>query len=221
LEKELQERYAKFERFDLNGGHPVLDFTNTVDWRGTGRDHDWLGDFSDLLAWCHRTAFLPEPAIAELARRAAAHPRQAAAALQQALELREAAAALLRAALGGRSPAAEPLGVFNRYLGKALSHAVLQPGTGSERNYRLELVTGDAPLEDVTLRLARQAADLLTAFDPSRLKVCGNPECGWMFLDNTRNASRRWCDMAACGNRAKAKRYYSKKRLNATQKLAR
>lgn len=221
MEKELQERYAKFERFDLDGGHPVLDFTNTVDWRGTGRDHDWLGDFTDLLAWCHRTGFLAEEAIAELARRAAAHPRQAAAAVQQARELREAAAALLRAALEGRSPAPEPLGVFNRYLGRALSHAVLQPSSAPERNYRLELVPGDNPLEDIPLRLVRQAADLLTGFTPGRLKVCGNPECGWMFLDNTRNASRRWCDMAACGNRAKAKRFYSKNKLKPPQKLAR
>lgn len=215
MQKELQERYTKFQRFDLDGGHPVLDFTNTVDWRGTGRDHDWLEDFTDLLAWCHRTAFLSEPAIAGLAQRAAAHPRQAAAALEQARELREATATLLHAAMEGRSLAPEPLRAFNRYLGKALSHAVLQPGAGQERSYRLELVPGDNPLEDVTLRMARQASDLLTAFDPAHLKICGNPECGWMFLDSTRNASRRWCDMAGCGNRAKAKRFYSKMKIGA------
>ncbi|OHD19965.1 MAG: hypothetical protein A2064_13560 [Spirochaetes bacterium GWB1_66_5] len=211
----MRERYARFERFDLDGGHPVLDFTNTVDWRGTGRDHDWLGDFADLLAWCHRTAFLSEPAIAGLAQRAAAHPRLAAAALEQARELREAAAALLRAAMESRSPAPEPLELFNRHLGKALSHAALQPGSGPDRNYRLELVPVDNLLEDIAQRLARQAADLLTAFDPARLKICGNPGCGWMFLDGTRNASRRWCDMAGCGNRAKAKRFYSRKKLAA------
>jgi predicted RNA-binding Zn ribbon-like protein len=71
-------------------------------------------------------------------------------------------------------------------------------------------------LEEVTLRLAKQAADLLTGFDPARLKMCSNPECGWMFLDSTRNASRRWCEMAACGNRAKAKRFYRKKKLRTT-----
>ena len=213
MRKELQERFSKFQRFDLDGGHPVLDFTNTVDWRGTGRDHDWLGDVTDLLAWAHRTGFLSEAAIEELDRRADAHPRQAADALEQARELREAVASLLRAALEGRPPAPEPLRTFNRYLGKALSQAVLQPGAGQDRAYSLELVAGGNPLEDIALRLAKQAADLLTGFDSARLKICGNPECGWMFLDSTRNASRRWCDMAACGNRAKAKRFYARKKL--------
>jgi len=219
LQKELQERYTKFQRFDLDGGHPVLDFTNTVDWRGTGRDHDWLGDFTDLLAWAHRTGFLPKAAIEELDRRAAAHPRQAAAALEQARELREAAAGLLRAALEGRPPAPEPLHVFNRYLDRALSQAVLLPGSGQDRIYSLELAASGNPLEDIALRLAKQAADLLTNFDPARLKICGNPDCGWMFLDGTRNASRRWCDMAACGNRAKAKRFYNKQRARTSEVL--
>ncbi len=213
VDEKLQERCDSFKRFDLDGGHPVLDFTNTVDWRGTGRDHDWLNDYFDLLAWSQRTGFLSAQEIGELAARAAAHPRQAAAALEQARELREATAALLHAALEGRPPAPEPLRLFNRHLGRALSQAVLQPGT--ERTYRLELAAGGNALEDVAQRLAKQAADLLTAFDPARLKICGNPGCGWMFLDGTRNASRRWCDMAACGNRVKARRFYSRKKLAA------
>ncbi|MBE3063935.1 MAG: CGNR zinc finger domain-containing protein [Spirochaetes bacterium] len=76
-------------------------------------------------------------------------------------------------------------------------------------------MAGDNPLEDITLRLAKRAADLLAGLDRARLKICGNPECGWLFLDTTRNGSRRWCDMAACGNRAKAKRFYSKRKLAA------
>ena len=128
VDGQLKERFAKFERFDLDGGHPVLDFTNTVDWRGTPRAHDWLGDFADLLAWCHRTGFLAEEAIAELARRAAGHPRQAAAALEQARELREAVAGLLRAALDGRPADPEQLRTFNRHLGQ-----VVCPGRAAGR----------------------------------------------------------------------------------------
>ena len=215
MDGQLKERFAKFERFDLDGGHPVLDFTNTVEWRGTEREYDWLGDFTDLLAWCHRTGYLSDTAIQDLSRHAASHPRQAASALEKARELREANARLLHAVLESRPPEAEPLRVFNRYLARALERSVLQPGSGGQRTYRLELTAGGNPLEEITLRLAQQAADLLTGFDPARLKICGNPQCGWLFLDTTRNASRRWCDMAACGNRAKAKRFYSRKRLAA------
>ncbi len=212
LAEKLRKRFAKFEHFDLDGGHPVLDFTNTVDWRGTGRDHDWLGDFTDLLAWSHRTGYLPDTALAELASHAAEHPQSAAAALDQAREMREALFGLLRAAASGGPPARDDLEAFNRHLRRALSRAVLRRGSAPGGRYALELERGENPLEDIPLRLARQAADLLTSLDPARLKICGNPECGWLFLDTSRNASRRWCDMAGCGNRAKAKRFYDKRK---------
>jgi predicted RNA-binding Zn ribbon-like protein len=215
VEKELGERFGKFEGFDLDGGHAVLDFTNTVDWRGTGRDHDWLGDFADLLAWSHRTGFLADPVIERLARRAAAHPGEAAAALEGARELREAVFGLLRAALDGRPASAVHLRKFNGYLGRAMGRTVLRTSSASGTTYTLELMAGGNPLENITLRLAKRAADLLAGLDRARLKFCGNPECGWLFLDTTRNGSRRWCDMAACGNRAKAKRFYSKRKLAA------
>jgi predicted RNA-binding Zn ribbon-like protein len=219
LEKELQERYVKFERFDLDGGHPVLDFTNTTDtveWRGTGKDDDYLGDYLDLLAWCHRTGYLPEQAIRELARYAAQHPQEAAEALGKARELREAVFGLLHAWLKGQPPPAELLSTFNRHLRQAMAKASLRVASapGQRYAYALELdLEHDArPLERVALRLAQQAADLLTSLDTARLKICSNPRCGWLFLDTSRNASRRWCNMAACGNRAKARRFYSKRK---------
>ncbi len=218
--KGLQERYAKFERFDLDGGHPVLDFTNTTDTvelRGTGKDDDYLGDYLDLLAWCHRTGYLPEAAIEELAGYAARHPQEAAEALEKARELREAVFGLLLAWLQGRPPPAEPLSIFNRHLSQALAKAFLRGGSTPGQRYALELDLehGEKPLEHVALRLAQQAAELLTSLDSARLKICGNPRCGWLFLDTTRNSSRRWCDMAACGNRAKARRHYARKKLTA------
>jgi predicted RNA-binding Zn ribbon-like protein len=217
LEKQLQERYARFERFDLDGGHPVLDFTNTtntVEQRGSGQDDEYLGDYLDLLAWCHRTGFLPEAAIAELAQYAARHPKEAAAALEKARELREAVFGLLHAWLQGRPPPPEQLAIFNRHLRQALARAFLKEGSAPGRRYALDLERGQKPLEEIRLRLTQQAADLLTGLDSARLKICGNPTCGWLFLDTTRNGSRRWCDMAGCGNRAKAKRFYRRRKAS-------
>jgi len=215
LEKQLRERYARFERFDLDGGHPVLDFTNTtntVELRGSGQDDEYLGDYLDLLAWCHRTGFLPEADIAELAHHAARHPREAAEALARARELREAVFHLLHAWLQGLPPPSAPLSTFNRHLKQALRLAFLKEGSAPGRRYALDLERGEKPLEEIGLRLTQQAADLLTGLDTARVKICGNPTCGWLFLDTTRNGSRRWCDMAGCGNRAKAKRFYSRNR---------
>jgi len=212
VEKELEKRFARFESFDLDGGHPVLDFTNTVDWRATPREHDWLEDYFDLLAWCHRTGFLPDQLLVTMACEAELHPNQAASALKLARALREAIFELLRASVEGRAPRLQALELFNRHLRRAMSQVTLNPGTSQGDAFRLELAPGADPLEGVLFRILRQAADLLTSFDPARLKICGNPECGWLFLDTTRNGSRRWCDMAACGNRAKARRFYRKKR---------
>ena len=212
MEKELEKRFARFAGFDLDGGHPVLDFTNTVDWRGTAREHDWLGDFSDLLAWCHRTGFLPDPLLETLACHAELHPNQAASALKLARTLREAIFELLHASIESRAPRLQDMELFNRHLRRAMSQITLHPGTAQGDAFSLELAPGANPLDAVLFRILRQAADLLTCFDPARLKICCNPECGWLFLDTTRNASRRWCDMAACGNRAKARRFYRKKR---------
>jgi predicted RNA-binding Zn ribbon-like protein len=171
LEKKLQERYARFERFDLDGGHPVLDFTNTTDTvelRGTGKDDDYLGDYLDLLAWCHRTGYLPETAINELAQHAARHPKEAAAALEKARELREAVFGLLHAWLQGHSPPSEQMAIFNRHLRQALARAFLHEGSTPGKGFTLDLEHSEKPLEDVALRLAQQAADLLTSLDTAR-----------------------------------------------------
>jgi predicted RNA-binding Zn ribbon-like protein len=213
-EKELEKRFVKFEGFDLDGGHPVLDFTNTVDWRGTAHEHDWLEDFPDLLAWCHRTGFLPDSFLTAMYCHAELHPGQAAFELKLARTLREAIFELLRASIETRPPRPECLKLFNRHLRRAMSQLTLNPGTSPGEAFSLEMAPGTNPLEQVLFRILRQAAELLSSSDLARLKICGNPECGWLFLDTTRNGSRRWCDMAACGNRAKAQRFYRKKKAD-------
>ena len=58
------------------------------------------------------------------------------------------------------------------------------------------------------------AADLLLRARHRRIRRCANPECLWLFIDESRMGTRRWCDMASCGNRAKARRHYEKIRQN-------
>lgn len=65
------------------------------------------------------------------------------------------------------------------------------------------------------LATARSALGLIASAAPGRLKIC--PNCQWLFIDRSRNASRNWCDMAVCGNRAKARLHYRKKRMGETQ----
>ncbi len=210
----LEERVRRFQRFDLDGGHPVLDFTNTVDWRGTEREHEWLAYPLDLAAWGLRVGLLTQGQAEELARSAAQNPAQAARALSSARRLREALFRLFQALTRKERPRPEDLRLFNGLLRRALrGQTVLAPDPETHGAYRLDFLDEKDPLQRFLFRLLRQAAELLTTADVHRLKVCSSPDCGWLFLDTTKNASRRWCDMAACGNRAKARRFYRKKKL--------
>jgi predicted RNA-binding Zn ribbon-like protein len=214
---ELAERSRRFEGFDLDGGHPALDFTNTVDWRGTAREHDWLGEPEDLAAWAHRTGLLEQEEAAELYQYIGEHPEAATRFLTTVKRLREILFRLFRALQLGESPLPEDLRLFNDLLRRALSpRTLLAPASEAHGLYRLAFAGGEDPPERFLNKLLRQAADLLSTADPHRLKVCSTPDCGWLFIDSTKNSSRRWCDMASCGNRAKAKRFYSRKKA-ATQ----
>jgi predicted RNA-binding Zn ribbon-like protein len=75
-----------------------------------------------------------------------------------------------------------------------------------------------AKLDWILNPLIRSAADLLVSDELKRVKKCGDPACGWLFLDTSRNNSRRWCDMSDCGNRAKACRFYKKSKKDRTSK---
>jgi predicted RNA-binding Zn ribbon-like protein len=216
MRDDLEERVRRFQGFDLDGGHPALDFTNTVDWRGTEREHDWLAQPLDLAAWALRAGLLDREEAGEMARSAMEDPARAVRALSAARRLREALFRLFQALLERQRPRPEDLRLFNGLLRRALGRQTLQaPDPETHGPYLLGFSDEGDPLQRFLFRLLRQAADLLTTADVHRLKVCSTPECGWLFLDTTKNASRRWCDMASCGNRAKAQRFYRKKKLSA------
>ena len=69
-------------------------------------------------------------------------------------------------------------------------------------------------MEAILYRIVKSAADLLVSAELQRLRECADPECGWLFLDFSRNHSRRWCSMESCGNRAKARRFYRRRQQN-------
>jgi len=76
----------------------------------------------------------------------------------------------------------------------------------------VSLKRGGDDLERPLWEIAHSAADLLTSGDQERVKECASTTCEWVFLDKSRNRSRRWCDMSDCGNRAKARRFQARKR---------
>jgi predicted RNA-binding Zn ribbon-like protein len=70
------------------------------------------------------------------------------------------------------------------------------------------------PLELPGLRVTAASLSLLKEFPAGRIKTCAAPDCGWKFMDQSKNRSRRWCDMAVCGNLAKARQYRARNNQN-------
>ena len=105
----------------------------------------------------------------------------------------------------GRSPDADDVRALNGALSTAFAHLRVATSTGG---FAWEWAEGDQPLERMLWPVVRSAAELLTSDKLSLVKQCAG--CGWLFVDRSRNHSRRWCDMRYCGNRAKARRFYAR-----------
>jgi predicted RNA-binding Zn ribbon-like protein len=195
--------------FDLSGGDLSLDFANTVSYRGSDHPVEHLRRWPDLVAWARQAGVVDDGRAAALLRRGAAHPREVAALLDRALALREAIFSTFAAVAAGREPPAAALGVLNAYLPHALSRLRIAPAAGG---FLLDWEEDPAALDRLLWPVAWGTARLLTSEDRDAVRVCAAPGCGWLFLDRSRNHSRRWCDMKACGNRAKARRHYRRLR---------
>jgi predicted RNA-binding Zn ribbon-like protein len=211
----------------LLGGHPALDLVNTVAPREVLPDgslpQDRLTSPAALLAWARRAGFV-DAAESELTARAwERDPGAGAAALDGVREVRDslhialldaaglvpqhpnvAAVALQR--LHGRWVAAVARSALR------LDRDVWRPDRSAPRPPRLEL--GPAPELQVQDRIAAAVMDLLLTVDYERLRRCPPEDggCGWIVLDQSRNGSRRWCQMADCGSAAKSRRLTERRR---------
>ena len=196
--------------FELNAGRLCLDFTNTVRARPLSEKVDLITSYADLLSWARQATILTPGEAAALAETAGQQPRAAADALAQAGSLREALYGLFSARAAGLPAPASDLHTVNRAIGKAMTRAGLSPAAGGG----FEWGWPGAPLglDRVAWWVARSAAELLTSKELTSVRECAGYDCGRLFMDGTKNRSRRWCDMASCGNRAKGRRHYERRK---------
>jgi predicted RNA-binding Zn ribbon-like protein len=189
-------------------GRLAVDFVNTMDWRLLEAPHEFLNSYQDLISWARHAGALSTGEAGSLLREAARRPEKAEAALKKALTLREALYRVLAAVARGRRATQKDLEVVNVGARGALARLRL---VAAGRNIKWEWRgRGDDP-DRVTWVLAKAASEFLV--DPenlSLLRECEGEGCGWLFLDTSRNKSRRWCTMQVCGNRFKARRHYEK-----------
>lgn len=182
-----------------------LELTRTTGWEERDREDDELTSYGALVNWAERNEVLDATPADGLRRRADAHPLAAERILRRAVELRALVYRIFSAIGAGETPASSDLEGLNERL--------------PEANRRLGIVRGadgyvwdwmdddDLPLGRVLWPILRSAGELLTSDELDRLKLCDADDCGWLFIDASRNRSRRWCDMSECGNRAKVRRF--------------
>ena len=204
-------------RFALRGGVVCLDFVNTVGWRlANPPKGEYLDSYADLLAWGSQAGVIGAEEKEALSRRAALDPEGARIALRRAIALREAVYGALRAVISGRPAAEDDLSILNGELSRALGRARLVELEGGSYGWGWDEGDGEGePALDRPLwPVARSAADLLVAPPSlSRVRMCAGKGCGWLFLDESRNGRRIWCDSDDCGNRERVRRHLARKKL--------
>ena len=188
------------------GGHLALDFVNTVEGEPDGEPgFDFLRGYGDFVAWSERVGALSKEEAGRLALEAKRRPEEAEAVYLDTLKLRDTLYGVFRAVAEGGGPTSGSLEVLGGYECRALSRGKLAPG---DHGFRWEW-TEEGDLASILWRVAHAATELLTSGSLDRLKRCAH--CRWVFLDESRNRSRRWCTMEVCGTHEKVRRYVAKR----------
>ena len=203
-----------------NGGRLCLDYINTVEPRTGPVSREWLTGYPDLVEWARHGGLLDEAAAGALLRTAAARPAAARTAFRTAIDLRESLYRLFAAIVDDAAPADADLEVLRGAYAAATQHGRLAPHAGGFDWIWDAAVSagssGDAsadPLDRPWWPVAASAVELLTHGPLDRIKQCPTDEgCSWLFVDATKNRSRRWCSMDDCGSEVKARRQTDRRR---------
>jgi predicted RNA-binding Zn ribbon-like protein len=182
--------------------HRALDFCNTRSgWNGAPAQ-EYLESYDHLAVWARESGLVDATAAAALRAEAGRDAHGSRRALERALSLRAA----LYAACTDRADR-QAWEVVAREARSASANALLDPADPPGRRWSIAPETG---LERPVLEIAREAGDLLATLDLRHVGACAGTACGWLFVDP--GGRRRWCTMAVCGNRAKARRHASRVR---------
>lgn len=189
------------------GGDPALDLVNTVDWTSRGPQEDRLRTYEQVTRWAEGAGVVDGATGRRLRRVAAERPRAATAAVEYAHRVRETLRDLFGAIARGESAGAA-LPRFNQLLADAMERLEVAPearGHGPS-GYDWRWRGQDSDPRSVVWPIVWSAASLLKSDEVKNVRVCDGDDCGWMYVDRSRNGFRRWCQMRTCGTREKSRR---------------
>jgi len=194
-------RYA--ETFRCPGGALCLDFCNSG--QGIrGSQEEWIPTYADLVDWLEAAGALTESQALRLRTGGADAPQAAQQLFERAIAFREALARVFLARTESRAAAREDLTLIDAEYARTAPFARL---SATDDGFAWTLDPSAAELDAALRPLVESAVSLLTSERLARLRRCGNSTCYWLFLDETKNCSRRWCEMASCGNLMKVRRH--------------
>ncbi len=194
---------------ELVGGYLCLDFVNTVSSRDEAAGCEYLTRYEDLVAWARHAQICTHEEADGLVDTASRQPGLAAAALARAVALRESIYRILTATVDGREATGGDLAVLNAALREVSSRLALSPSAG---RFEWTWVPDEDGLDQFLWPIVRSTADLMTSMDLERVRQCARDGCDWLFVDLSKNQSRRWCSMNLCGSRVKSRRYYRRRK---------
>ena len=201
----MTDSVRSLETLELVGGVLCLDFVNTINSRHNP-EHDYLMQYSDLVQWATKLGILSSAQNNQLRKRAMQNIHEAENALLAARTLRDLLYRLFSKAAAGSEPHKKDLDIFTVFYGESISRSQF---VKREAHYGTSW-SFDEALESVLWPVIHSAGELLLSDKLGQVKEC--PGCGWLFLDTSKNQSRRWCSMDTCGVRDKMQRYHQRLR---------
>jgi predicted RNA-binding Zn ribbon-like protein len=199
----------------LLGGHLCLDFPNTLDGRDSDDSIEYLTNYADLVIWSQRAGLLLPHESQSLLHEASLRTNEADATFQYAIVLREIIYRIFSAIAADMQPLTADLNLLNAELSRALPYAQIVP---AEKGFAWGWRDKDKFLDSMLWAIMCSVAELLISDDKENVRECLGRNCGWLFLDTSKNHSRRWCNMASCGNRTKSRAYYERKKTKDKQR---
>lgn len=206
----MDAQHTYFQHLKTVGGVLCLDFANTASARDTATPTEQLHDYDDLVVWAERIGIVDSTASDILQQEAARRPETAAAVFQQALALREAIFRIFAAQIAGVPPASGDMALLNAAIAASYPH--LRLITDGAAGFIWEWEEAPQQLDRVLWPVVRSTVETLVSAELARVRMCQGEHCGWLFVDRSKNHSRRWCDMQECGNIAKVRRYRRKQK---------
>jgi predicted RNA-binding Zn ribbon-like protein len=198
--------------FELTGGDVSLDFVNTLDSRPTSEPRELLRSYSDFVSWAKQDGILSEQQESFLLKKAKQLPQEAERSLTHAISVRECLFRMLVHVTDSQEVPDALLAEWNRIVHRTMTHYQMVP---VQDGFRWEIRSKSGELDSILWHVVQSAVQLLTGPHVKRIRRCASNTCDWMFLDISKRGNRRWCDMTVCGNRAKASRFYSRKKARA------